>query len=234
MGLFGDDIDWGEVGVIAGGGIPVLGALPQYLGVRDQNAANQRAVDQANSWSERMANTAHQRQVADLRAAGLNPILSANKGAAVPQPAVAKYENALGPAAASAQSSAISLMGLAQQGKQINSNVALQEAQQATQKAQATHSMASAKTQELQSVKLEKEMGAVEAEAEARRIGAKYDKEFAEIDAYSKRAREATGTLNSAKDLFMPKIKIENSGKTPPRRSKDWGTFNKKTGELYE
>ena len=73
----GSDMGWGAaIGAAAGIGGGLLG-----------NYLNSREMRKQREWMEKMSNTAHQREVDDLRNAGLNPILSATggNGASTPQ-----------------------------------------------------------------------------------------------------------------------------------------------------
>jgi hypothetical protein len=84
----------------------VIGGLASAKGASDQNQANQQMAKQQMAFQERMSNTAHQREVKDLRAAGLNPILSATggPGASSPTGATAENKNVLGEGVNSAMS----------------------------------------------------------------------------------------------------------------------------------
>ena len=80
-----------------------IGAVGSYMGASEANKASASQARSQMEFQERMSSTAHQREVKDLIAAGLNPMLSAKLGgASSPAGAMAPVQNVLGQATASA------------------------------------------------------------------------------------------------------------------------------------
>jgi len=72
-----------------------IAGLTGFLGQQETNSANQANAQTQMDFQERLSNSAYQRQVADMSAAGLNPMLAYMKGggASTPTGAMATFQS---------------------------------------------------------------------------------------------------------------------------------------------
>jgi len=212
MSFFGD---------IAKIGLSMIPGVGSYLGAHEANETNKDISSAQTAFQKNMSDTAHQREVEDLRKAGLNPILSANSGASTPTGASIPMQNELADSGKLA-SSVMDVIRMRKDLEQQTAAIDLAKAQKFANEKSAESAIASAKkansetfATDLSNIQSSKELqsllkhGTLDAEAKARTNAAqadsmddKFRSDHNTLDNILKRVLPWLGGANSASQTY--------------------------------
>lgn len=175
----------------------------------DQREFSAQQAQLANQFTEKMSNSAYQRSMKDMQAAGLNPMLAFGQGgASTPSAAMgtgqasqdqaskdqaAHVENAIGPAV----SSALDFRRLKKEIDQVGSNIDLNKQMEGTQAAIEAKNQADAKIATSQ-------LDAIKQKAKLDESTAKENQKWVREDALLQRTSQGSNILSNALNAFRP------------------------------
>ena len=223
----GDYLNGSGWGIAQGLG-SFAGGIMGYFGQKETNETNMKLAANATDFNERqaalnrafqayMSNTSWQRGIADMRAAGINPILAASKGgastpggdsASAVTPTVENSMKFLGDSVKGSLSSAVQVMRDVKSLEAADAQIAGQKAQALTSVAMANNANASARATDagLASIKEKARSAASEADAAIaegalRKRTAEINKTMAPYDAAVSRVLQAIGGVSDATSI---------------------------------
>lgn len=210
---------------IISGGMSLLGGMS----ANSQNINNSR---EDRAWQQENMNTAHQREVQDLRKAGLNPLLSVNAGApSSGGSSTPAAQNVL----AGAATSAMEALRVKKELGQADSQIALQTAQGTQALASAAKDTTTAKQSEVQTAALQAQLNAIRKEAGLRESQAEWDKKMQKYNNVNDAINKGMGNINSVLDIFKPggALRAPRGSVKPGQGKTKGGTrFDLSTGEV--
>lgn len=217
----------------------VMDAGMGFVSTKYQHDLNQDSANRQMEFQERMSSTAHQRQVEDLKKAGLNPILSANQGSSTPSGAAG---SASSPPATAFGSTALQLKKLKTEADEAASRISLnsetaktQLEQQQLYKANVATAKEQAENTRLQNNLMKIQLPIAVKENKLKENQLNFDEKTQPFRQYNQILNEGLGTVINAKDAINPLkglLKLPSDVSSGKQGYRIEEKLNQSTGEI--